>query len=38
MARDFARGEISPFAADWDRREHVPVETLRKMGALGLMG
>jgi butyryl-CoA dehydrogenase len=38
MARDFARAEISPFAADWDRREHVPVETLRRMGALGLMG
>jgi butyryl-CoA dehydrogenase len=38
MARDFARREITPFAADWDRREHVPIETLGKMGALGLMG
>ena len=38
IARDFARREISPFAADWDRREYVPVETLRKMGVLGLMG
>jgi butyryl-CoA dehydrogenase len=38
MARDFARREITPFAADWDRREHVPLETLGKMGALGLMG
>ena len=38
MARDFARREIVPFAADWDRREHVPLETLGKMGALGLMG
>jgi butyryl-CoA dehydrogenase len=38
VARDFARREITPFAADWDRREHVPLETLGKMGALGLMG
>ncbi len=38
MARDFARHEISPFAADWDRREFVPVDTLARMGALGLMG
>jgi butyryl-CoA dehydrogenase len=38
MARDFARREIAPFAADWDRREHVPLETLARMGALGLMG
>ncbi|HEV7545403.1 MAG TPA: acyl-CoA dehydrogenase family protein, partial [Reyranella sp.] len=38
VARDFARREITPFAADWDRREHVPLKTLAKMGALGLMG
>ena len=38
MARDFARREITPFAADWDRREHVPLDTLARMGALGLMG
>ena len=38
MARDFARREITPFAADWDRREYVPLETLARMGALGLMG
>ena len=38
MARDFAAREITPFAADWDRREHVPLETLKRMGALGLMG
>ena len=38
MARDFAAREIVPFARDWDRREYVPLETLKKMGALGLMG
>ncbi len=38
LARSFARTEISPHALDWDRDGHVPVETLRKMGALGFMG
>lgn len=38
MARDFARNEITPFAAQWDREESVPLETLMKMGQLGLMG
>ncbi len=38
MARDFARNEIIPFAAQWDRDESVPLETLAKMGKLGLMG
>jgi butyryl-CoA dehydrogenase len=38
MARQFARKEIGPHAADWDRREHVPLETISKLGALGLLG
>ena len=38
MARDFARNEITPFAAQWDRDEAVPLKTLAKMGKLGLMG
>jgi butyryl-CoA dehydrogenase len=38
MARDFARREIVPFAAQWDRDERVPPEVLAKMGQLGLMG
>jgi butyryl-CoA dehydrogenase len=38
MARDFARKEIVPFAAQWDRDEAVPSEVLAKMGQLGLMG
>ncbi len=37
-ARDFARNEITPFAARWDRDESVPLETLTKMGKLGLTG
>lgn len=38
MARDFARNEIVPFAAQWDRDEAVPLQTLARMGELGLMG
>ncbi len=38
VARDFARNEITPFAPQWDRDEAVPLETLAKMGRLGLMG
>lgn len=38
MAREFTRREIIPFAAQWDREETVPLETLAKMGQLGLMG
>lgn len=38
MARTFSRKEIVPHANDWDRREFVPVETLKEMGRLGLMG
>ena len=38
MARDFARREIIPFAAGWDRDRTVPLDTLRKMAEAGLMG
>lgn len=39
MAREFARKEIVPFAAQWERdNEMVPRVVLAKMGELGLMG
>jgi len=38
MAREFARKELEPFARDWDVRETFPLEALRKMGGLGLLG
>lgn len=38
MARDFARAEIAPFAAGWDRTETVPLDTVYKLGSLGLFG
>ncbi len=38
LAREFAREEIAPHAADWNRRHHVPVDVLLRMGELGLLG
>ena len=38
VVREFAEAEIVPHAADWDRDHHFPVETVRKMGDLGLFG
>jgi alkylation response protein AidB-like acyl-CoA dehydrogenase len=38
LARDFAQQEIAPHAAEWNREHHVPLDVLRKMGPLGLLG
>jgi short-chain 2-methylacyl-CoA dehydrogenase len=38
VVRDFAEREIAPHVAEWDRTHHFPVETVRKMGELGLFG
>jgi len=38
VARDFAQKRIAPIAADFDKRGEFPLETIREMGALGLMG
>ncbi len=37
-AHDFAREEIIPVAAEFDRSGKFPTETIAKMGELGLMG
>ncbi len=37
-AREFARNEIAPIAAQFDESGEFPLETVRKMGELGLMG
>jgi alkylation response protein AidB-like acyl-CoA dehydrogenase len=37
-ARDFARKEIAPIAAEYDESGEFPMPTIRKMGAMGLMG
>ena len=38
MARQFARQRLLPHAARWDRESHFPMEEIREMGRLGLMG
>ncbi len=36
--REFAQAEVAPHAAAWDREARFPVEVVRKLGALGVMG
>jgi alkylation response protein AidB-like acyl-CoA dehydrogenase len=38
LARDFARAEIEPHAAEWDREHRFPRELFPKLAELGLMG
>jgi alkylation response protein AidB-like acyl-CoA dehydrogenase len=38
VARDFAQKRIAPIAAEFDKSGEFPLETIREMGALGLMG
>jgi alkylation response protein AidB-like acyl-CoA dehydrogenase len=38
LACDFARQEIEPYAADWDREHHFPRELFTRLAEIGLMG
>ena len=38
LARDFARREIAPHVADYDREERFPIEIIRHAAELGLLG
>ena len=38
LTRDFARQEIEPHAAEWDREHRFPREVFAKLAELGLMG
>ena len=38
LTRDFARAEIEPHAAEWDREHHFPRELFTQLAELGLMG
>jgi len=38
MVRDFALKEIRPNIKKWDDEEYFPVETMKKLGELGLLG
>jgi hypothetical protein len=37
-ARRFSTDRLAPFAAEWDAKEHFPVDTLREAAALGFAG
>ncbi|MGI9146304.1 MAG: acyl-CoA dehydrogenase family protein [Chloroflexota bacterium] len=36
--REFAQAEIAPNAAEWDRSSTFPLDAIRKLGELGVMG
>lgn len=38
MARDFAKKELEPNASEWDKQGIFPIDAIRKMGELGLLG
>lgn len=38
LAREFVRGEIRPFAPEWDARRRLDPEIFSKLGELGFMG
>jgi len=38
MVRDFAEREILPHVMEWDEANHFPLETVKELGRLGLMG
>lgn len=38
MIREFAENEVKPLAAEIDEQERYPIETVEKMGKLGIMG
>ena len=38
MARDFARKEIAPHAAEWDARAEFPAQAVKQLGELGFFG
>jgi alkylation response protein AidB-like acyl-CoA dehydrogenase len=38
MAVEFAKNEMSPYAEEWDKKKHFPIDTLRAAAALGFGG
>ena len=38
MIREFAEKEVKPLAAEVDEEERFPIETVKKMAEIGLMG
>ena len=37
-AREFARQQILPHVMEWDEKQYLPIDTLRALGQLGMMG
>jgi short/branched chain acyl-CoA dehydrogenase len=38
LCREFAEGEVAPHAEEWDRAAQFPLDCVRKMAKLGLLG
>ena len=38
MVRDFAEREIKPHVMQWDEAQHFPLETIKALGRLGMLG
>ena len=38
MVRDFAETDIKPHVLEWDEAQHFPLDVMRKVGELGLLG
>lgn len=38
MVRDFTEKEVRPYLNQWDADEHFPIDTMKKLGELGLLG
>lgn len=37
-AREFADGELAPYAGEWDENKHFPIDVIKKAGELGFCG
>jgi alkylation response protein AidB-like acyl-CoA dehydrogenase len=38
MVREFAESEIKPHVMEWDEAQHFPMEVMKKLGELGMLG
>lgn len=38
MVREFAEGEIEPHVSEWDEAQHFPLDIVKKLGELGMLG
>jgi alkylation response protein AidB-like acyl-CoA dehydrogenase len=38
MVRDFAEQEIRPHVMEWDEAQHFPIDVMKKLGELGMLG